>query len=209
MKAIILGATGLVGSKLLSKLIHDSHFTEVISFSRRPLDLTHPNLKQIVSPLKDFDHGQELFHEVDALFCCVGTTIKKAGSQKAFKTVDYDLPLMAAQVFKKHQGKHFLIITAVGSDPESPFFYNKTKGQLEEALKALNLNRLSLIKPSLLLGQRAESRFFEGLGQIIFPALNPFIPDRYKAVSAEDVAETLLQTALCQSFKNNIWVETF
>lgn len=209
MKAIILGATGLVGSKLLSKLIHDSHFTEIISFSRRPLDLTHPKLKQIVSPLKDFDHGQELFHEVDALFCCLGTTIKKAGSQKAFKAVDYDLPLMAAQVFKKNQGKHFLIITAVGSDPESPFFYNKTKGQLEQALKDLNLKRLSLIKPSLLLGERADSRFFEGLGQIIFPILNPLIPGKYKAVSAEDVAETLLQTSLSQSCKNDILVETF
>lgn len=208
MKALILGASGLVGGKLLEKLLQEDRFSEVISFSRRPLSSHHPKLKQVISNLDDLSKYESEFQNADTLFCCLGTTIKKARSKEAFKKVDYDIPLEAAILFKKMQGKHFLIITAIGSDASSPFFYNKIKGQLENTLKELNINRLSIIRPSILLGKRDESRFFEDIGQKIIPLLNPIIPEKYQGVKAEDVAEVLLNTSLGKNCKYAIDVET-
>jgi uncharacterized protein YbjT (DUF2867 family) len=208
MKAIVFGASGLVGGALLQQLLTEPRYLEVIIFVRRPLPFQHTKLKQIISSFENLDSYQDTFKQTDALFCCLGTTIHKAKTKENFKKIDYDLPLKLAKLFQIMEGKHFLIITAIGSNAQSPFFYNKTKGQLELALKSLNLKRLSIIRPSLLLGERPESRFFEGLGQKLFPFINPVISPKYRAVSATQVANTLIATSLGQACKSDIEVET-
>lgn len=208
MKAIILGASGLVGGELLKKLLEDNRFNEVIAFVRRPLPCSHSKLKQVQTELTQLSNYADLFSHIDTLFCCLGTTIKKAKSKEAFKQVDYTFPYEAAKIFKEKQGKHYLIVTAIGSDADSKILYNKVKGQLEHDLKELNLNRLSFIRPSLLLGERAESRFFEGLGQKLMPLVNTLLPEKYQAVRGEDVAKVLLQTSFGAACKSGIEVET-
>ena len=208
MKAIILGATGLVGNELLHKILNATEFNEVIIFVRHEIKLTHPKLKQIISNLTDLDEHQEQFQNIDTLFCALGTTIKKAKTKEAFKQVDYHFPLKAAQIFKENNGKHLVIITALGSDPDSSIFYNKTKGDLERDLKKLHLNKLSIVRPSLILGDRQEARFFEGLGQKTAPLFNIFLPKKYQAVKANTIAETMLNLALNQNVNSGIEVET-
>ena len=208
MKAIILGATGLVGNELLHKVLNATEFNEVVIFVRHEIKLTHPKLKQIISNLTDLDEHQEQFQNIDTLFCALGTTIKKAKTKEAFKQVDYHFPLKAAQIFKENNGKHLVIITALGSDPDSSIFYNKTKGDLERDLKKLHLNKLSIVRPSLILGDRQEARFFEGLGQKTAPLFNLFLPKKYQAVKANTIAETMLNLALNQNVNSGIEVET-
>ncbi len=208
MKAIILGASGLVGNELLQKLIASERFSEIVVFVRRPLDIKNHKIKQIISELDNLSNYENEFHNTDALFCCLGTTIKKAKSKENFKKVDYTYPLDAAKIFKQQNGKHFIVITALGSNSGSRFLYNKTKGELEDALKELNLNRLSIIRPSLLLGDRNEKRFLEDISKLIFPIVNLFIPEKYKPVQGSDVAEMMLQTSLGQSCPKEIEVET-
>lgn len=208
MKAIILGSTGLVGDALLKKLLNESRYSEIIAFVRRPLTITHPKLKQIITELTLLEKHSSLFENTDILFCCLGTTIKKAKSKTSFKQVDYEFPYMAAKIFKEKKGKHYLIVTAIGSDAQSSFFYNKVKGELEQDLKNLNLNRLSFIRPSLLFGARKEKRFLEEWGQKIVPIVNSLIPEKYKAVTGEEVANVLLQTSLGMAIQSGIEVET-
>jgi len=195
MKAVILGASGLVGSHLLQKLLDSPDFSEVVAFVRRPLILTHSKLKQVIDPLEEMEKHQAYFQTSDIVFCCLGTTIKKAKTKEAFRHVDFELPLKAAKLFSHH----FILITALGSKSSSPIYYNKVKGELEDELKKLNLKKLSIVRPSLLLGEREEKRLFEGLGQTLYPMINPLLPSKYKAVTANDVAETLIKIATSQA----------
>lgn len=207
MKAILLGATGLVGGHLLTKLLQEEKFTQVIIFVRREMDIKHPKLRQIISNLEDLESYPQEFSHAETLFCCLGTTIKKAGSEEAFKKVDYTYPLKTANFFKEQNGKHFIVITALGSNSESLFFYNKTKGDLEKELKKLNLPELSIVRPSLILGERKEARLMEDVSKLILPLVNPLIPPTYRAVEAEEIAETMLKLGVHGYCKNDIQVE--
>ena len=197
MKAIVLGSTGLVGGEVTRQLIMEDSIEEITLLNRRKGDFTHPKIKEIII---DFNHIadnpqiQEI--QADFLFCCLGTTIKKAQNKLAFRRVDHDIPLEFAQLFSQKNHKAFAVVSAAGSNPQSPFFYNQVKGELEAGLKSLPLNRLVIVRPSLLLGHREEKRPFEKLSQKVAPYLSPFLPKKYRPVKASLVAKTMVELAL-------------
>lgn len=188
--AWVFGGTGAVGRELLCLLAAESD-THTRAWSRRPFApaLTAP----LTECVTDFGHPQRWPDgPVDVAFCCLGTTIRKAGSKAAFVAVDETLVLAAAAHAKANGCQHFLVITAMGSNARSPFFYNQVKGRTEEALQALQFPRLTILRPSLLDGHRAEKRLGEDIGLIAARLLRPLIPLKYQAVSTAAVARCML-----------------
>ena len=190
----LLGATGLIGQHLLKLLLDDGDVRSLICVSRRPLDIQHDKLTTIITPLDQLQTQPEAF-QCDQLICCLGSTIKTAGSKGAFRQVDYDFVISAAQLAKQ-QGAHYMqVVSAVGADSHSPFFYNKVKGEMENALQALGFTGLHIIRPSLLLGERSERRLAEDLSKPFTRALSPLLIGhlkRYQPIQGIDVARKML-----------------
>jgi uncharacterized protein YbjT (DUF2867 family) len=164
----ILGASGLVGRALITSLLAEPAYAEIHLLVRRPLaDLpADPRLQQHPFDPNTPDDWQHLLR-VDTVFCCLGTTIKIAGSQAAFRAVDHELVLTAAKRAKQMGAQHFLVISALGANAQSRVFYNRIKGEMEADLQALQLPRLSIFRPSLLAGARSEIRLGEKLGLLL------------------------------------------
>lgn len=216
MKTLILGATGLVGGILLKKQLEDAAFQEVSVLVRRPLN---PSDFQNNSKLRvhqgGFDELDKLasdsdLFDCDAIFCCLGSTIKKAGSKDEFKKIDYSYPLKAAKLLKeKNPNASFYLISAMGADPQSKIFYNQVKGEIEEELKKLNLKKLAIFRPSLILGQRSESRPAEALGQILAKAIDPLLSllvPQYAGVDAEKIADAMILSSKDQKLGNSLFL---
>jgi uncharacterized protein YbjT (DUF2867 family) len=195
--ALLAGASGLVGTELLHILLESPHYEEVKILVRKRIEIHHPNLEQILIDFNRLENYEEHFH-VNDVYCCLGTTIKKAGSQAAFRKVDYEFPLKIAELAKTHEAENFLIITALGADPKSNVFYSRTKGQVEIELKKLGLRALHIFQPSLLLGDRQEFRFGEKLAIFLSPLFSLLLfgkLKKYKPVSARRVAYAMYQAA--------------
>lgn len=192
--ALLLGATGLIGGELLELLLHDDRYAKLVAFSRRELPLTHPKLVVEIIDFREMAAHADKFAG-DDLFCCLGTTMKKAGSEEAFRFVDYEIPMEAAKLAQAQGLKHYLIITAMGADVDSFFFYNRVKGEIERDLEALGLPRLSILQPGLLLGDRNEQRFGESIAQQVSKVFSPLLPANYKPISGRSVARAMLNIA--------------
>lgn len=192
--AVIAGTTGLVGNLLLDLLLNDEHYARVIALSRKPLDRQHPKLQNLVV---DFDRLEEYAAQLraDDVFCCLGTTIRQAGSQAAFRKVDFDYPLNLARVTKEQGAKQYLLVTALGSDKTSSIFYNRVKGEVQEAIGLVGFNSYHIFQPSMLLGDRKESRTGEGVGKAVMTSLDFLIPKKYKAIDAVKVARGMVAVA--------------
>ncbi|OJT18409.1 nucleoside-diphosphate sugar epimerase [Archangium sp. Cb G35] len=192
--ALVTGASGLVGGFLLDALLEDPRYREVHSLGRRPLPKQHPKLAQHTV---DFARlGSETLPPAQDAFCCLGTTIKKAGSQEAFRAVDHDAVLAFASAAKKAGVQRFLVVTALGADARSRVFYNRVKGETEEALKGMGFESLVILQPSLLLGDRAESRPGEHVAivasRVLAPLLRPFAS---RPIEARTVARAMVTLA--------------
>lgn len=193
MKAIIVGSTGLVGSSLVTQLDNDNAFTDIRALVRKKSGHSYKKVEEMEV---DFNNlPEDVFVEADIVFCCLGTTIKKAGSQEAFRKVDFEYPLETAKMAKAKGVKGFAIVTAMGSDASSTVFYNRVKGEIENALTDLHFDRLGIFRPSLLLGERSETRIGERVGQIVMNFLGFLIPKNYKAIHAKKVATAMLKFA--------------
>jgi uncharacterized protein YbjT (DUF2867 family) len=189
---ILVGATGLVGAECLKLLLADGAFARVVVLARRPLEgvAASPKLAAHVVDFEHLDAHADLF-TADQLICCLGTTISKAGSKERFRAVDYGLPLALAKLGAERGVRHFLLVSALGADARSRVFYNRVKGELEDALAALPLRSLSIVRPSLLLGERREFRVGERIAQrVAF-----LMPGKYAAIRAGDVAAALVRLA--------------
>ncbi|TND03423.1 MAG: semialdehyde dehydrogenase family protein [Bacteroidetes bacterium] len=193
-KALIFGATGLIGNYLVDLLLADARYSEVVVFARRKLDKKHPKLQQHIVDFMDPD-AFGLMVEGDELFCCLGTTIRTAGSQDAFRKVDYDLPVWLADMAKINGIKAMLVVSSLGADKSSRNFYLRTKGEMEEKVAAAGIPKTVFARPSMLLGPRAESRTGEFIGKIFMRTFAFLIPARYKAIHAETVARALIVAA--------------
>lgn len=192
-KAIIAGASGLVGSHLLEALLSSSQYVSVTALQRRPLDIQHPLLTQTIV---DFDKLDETsFPQVDDVFCCLGTTIKVAGSKAAFHRVDFTYVHEVARQALNAGAKQFLLVTSMGADPHSPFFYIRVKGEIEAALKQLNYPSASVFRPSFLSGTRQPPRPLETLGGSLLESVGFLMPRKYRAVPARAVALAMLDQA--------------
>lgn len=192
--AVIAGATGLIGNQLLQLLLNDPEYHLVKAFTRSPLELKHSKLQNIVA---DFDRLRELRAQLsgDAVFCCLGTTMKKAGSKEAFKKVDYMYPLELATTTHHHGAQQFLLVSALGADKNASIYYNKIKGEVEEAIGKVGFRSYHIMRPSLLLGPRDESRPGEDAAKFFYKAFGFLIPEKYKAVDAAKVARAMLRLA--------------
>ena len=161
--ALIAGASGLTGGYLLNLLLESPEYSSVIAYVRKSSGLTHPKLKEIVV---DWETLQEPVAAED-IFCCLGTTIKKAGSQEAFRRVDYNYPLQLAQLQYRGGSQQFLLVSAMGADAKSSIFYSRVKGELENALQSIGYKSLHIFRPSFIAGPRKESRTGEKIGLAI------------------------------------------
>ncbi len=188
MKVLLLGATGLVGNECLQLLLAEKRISEIRVFSRSPISQTDNKITSVVAPFDEMKNHSSFF-AVDAMLCALGTTIKQAGSQDAFRVVDYEYPLSAAQIGKQNGVKHFLLVSALGANAHSTVFYNRIKGETENAIINLSFEQTTIIRPSLLLGNRKEFR----LGEKIAQFFTPFIPKKYKPVQASSVAQALVK----------------
>lgn len=192
----LFGATGLVGGECLRLLLEDPDFSRVVTFTRRALS---PHLRGIAGRSKleehviDFDrlelHAQEL--AVDQIICALGTTIRKAASQQEFRKVDFDYPLAIARIALAQGSHHFLLVSALGANARARIFYSRVKGELEAAILALPFRGHTILRPSLLLGQRAEFR----LGEKIAEHLAFLMPRKYKPVPAVAAAQAAVTSA--------------
>ncbi|CAN7562665.1 NAD-dependent epimerase/dehydratase family protein [Rossellomorea sp. LjRoot5] len=195
--ALIAGATGLVGSHLSEILLKSPEYIKVISFVRRESGMKHEKLdERIIS----FDGMKLLPHEeIDDVFCCLGTTIKKAGTKHAFKKVDYEYPIQLGKLGKEHGARQYLVISSIGAKPESPFFYSQVKWNLEKELKELHYPSLHIFRPSLLLGERQEFRLGEKAGEIFSRAVRPVMVGRlkrYRSIPGKQVAYGMYRAAI-------------
>lgn len=205
--ALVVGASSLVGKELVNLLIASYDYEKIIVWVRKPLGIRHSKLqeRQINFDLLD---TSELDESVDHLYCCLGTTIKKAGTQEAFKTVDFGYPLILAEKAKKAYVPQFIVISAMGASANSTSFFSRTKGEMEAALLALNLPGLHIVRPSLLLGKRKEFRMGEQLA-ILLTSLIPFLFiggfKKYKPIPAKAVAYAMYRVANWDITGNHIY----
>ena len=192
--ALVAGASGLIGRKLVQKLIDSDQYRLIYILSRKNSWLVNEKVREFVI---DFEQINQLkFDEpIDDLFCTLGTTIKQAGSRDNFKKVDYEYIIEFAKLGKSIGAAKFLVISAMGANSKSSVFYNQVKGMTEEALKSIGFSRLVILRPSLLLGERPEPRFGEQIASFFMKAVNFLIPDKYKAIRAEKVADNMLRMA--------------
>ncbi len=189
---LLAGSTGLVGRECLRRLSADPDVDEVRALTRRPLAEAErlPRVTEVLVDFENLDRTPSLLG-VHQVICALGSTIRKAGSRDAFRRVDYDYPLRLAHLALGHGATHFLLVSAVGADPRSWVFYSRVKGELEAAILALGFRSVTIARPSLLLGERAEFR----LGEEIARRLAFLTPGRYKPVAAWQVAEALVRAA--------------
>ena len=189
--AIVAGATGLVGGECLSRLLADDRYDRVLVVSRRALELRHDKLRAIVV---EFDRLGELGRQLrgDHVFCALGTTIRKAGSQARFREVDLEYPLRLAELTLANGARHFSVVSALGASRTSPFFYSRVKGEMEEGLRQMDWPSLAILRPSVIVGERAESRPLERLGGLLLRVA----PATWRPVAAGSIASTMIATAL-------------
>ena len=196
--ALVIGSSGLIGSHLVIQLLSNPNFDKVIVFNRRPCLILHPKIEEHLIDFNDLK-PIEPFVKGDVMFCTMGTTIKKAGSKEAFRLVDVVYPEQFAQMALSNQVKQFLLISSLGADLESTNFYLKTKGEIETFLQQSAFNSVSILRPSLLLGDRKEFRLGEKLATYILPVLSLFLIGpfkKYKAIEAKTVAKAMVNIAL-------------
>lgn len=201
VSVLLVGATGLVGQQALRRLLADPAVGEVKALVRR--DLTVAQLLGVYGPdqvgiqklrvcVANFDRLQAHadWFKVDWVFCALGTTIKHAGSRAAFRRVDFDCAAQIAQLAKSQGAQRFMLVSALGADARSRVFYSRVKGELEEAIKAMGYDHVSVARPSILAGERGDFR----LGERIALKLGFLMPERYKPVSAWRVAARLIDS---------------
>ena len=193
--ALLAGATGLVGSHILQRLLADSAWTRVVTIGRRLIPQRHDKLEQRIV---DFDSLTDLPH-VDDVFCCLGTTIKKAASQEAFRRVDHDYGIALAQAGLRAGATQFLLVSAIGADPAARVFYSRVKGETEADVRKLRYPATQIFRPSLLLGERAEFRLGERIAMKTAPLLSWLLLGRlrrYRPIHADVVARAMTRIAL-------------
>jgi uncharacterized protein YbjT (DUF2867 family) len=194
-KALILGATGLVGSELLQQLLNDDYFSQVVVLTRRSIGITHPKLKEEII---DFDKPESWQDKVkgDVLFSAFGTTIKTAGSKAAQWKIDYTYQYQMAMAARTNGVPAMVLVSSAGASPNSRIFYSRMKGELDRDIKALGFERFTILKPSILAGNRKEKRAGESVGLVLGKLIGiiPYLI-RYRAIPASVVAKAMVNAS--------------
>lgn len=190
--ALVVGASGLIGKHLTNKLLASNYYLKVKVIVRKPLNIIHPKLEQLVM---DFDNLDASKIVADDIFCCLGTTMKQAGSKDAFYKVDFTYPLNFAKAGLANGAKQFLLVSSMGADEKSMVYYSRVKGKVEKALSDLRYPTLIILRPSMLAGERENPRMGEKIGKVFMDFFSPLIPNNFKVISGEKVAQAMLNLA--------------
>ena len=193
-KLLLVGATGLVGRHVLAQALADPRVGAVTAPARRALP-PHPKL---VCPHVDFDHLPEAadWWRVDAVICALGTTLRAAGSESAFRRVDHDYPLAVARLARAAGTPAYVLNSAIGADAASRFFYNRTKGELEQALRGERFESLTFVRPGVIGGHREEFRLGERAMVMALGLLGPLLPRQWRVNPAPHIAREMLDAAM-------------
>jgi uncharacterized protein YbjT (DUF2867 family) len=193
LRLIILGSTGLVGRYLLDLALANPDVSQIVAPVRRAI----PAQEKLFAPVVDFDCLPDApWWQADAIVCALGTTMRKAGSQQAFRRIDHDYPLLVARLGKQNGVNVFVLNSALGANAQSLFFYNRVKGETERDLQALGFGSLTFVRPGLIGGMREERRPVERMLQILFGAIGPVLPPQYRINPAQKIAQAMLDAAL-------------
>lgn len=195
--ALVVGATGLVGSCLLSLLLEDDFYTKVKVLARRKPETDHPKMEVIIHDFQDLQSIATCLKS-DDVYCCLGTTRKKAGSKETFYKVDFHYPLEIAKITHQQGAVHFFLISSIGADVKSKIFYSRVKGEIEVAVSTIPFQSINIFRPSLLVGNRKEKRIGESMAKwlsylLIFLFVGPF--KKYRPIHAQTVAQGMLKIA--------------
>lgn len=198
--AVILGATGMVGGLLLQQLLQNDQFSSVRILVRKPVDIWHPRLEVKQVQFDDAESFKDGIGKGDSIFCCVGTTQKKVKNDKtAYRKVDYDIPVTAAQMAVNNGFSKYLLVSAIGANPNSANFYLQLKGSVEEDISSLPFESIHIFRPSLLMGYRKEKRTGEKFAQVVMPAISWAMIGplrKYRPITGEKVAKAMMKAAL-------------
>jgi len=195
--ALIAGASGLVGGHCLDLLLKDESYHGVVALVRKKLPLEHPKLRQEIVDYERLTEYADRF-AVDDIYCCLGSTIAVAGSQEAFYRIDHDYPLTLARMGADAGAGQFLLITGMGASPDSRFFYNRVKGELERDIRELAIPAVQFFHPSLLLGRRHDVRRGERVSAFFMKLFEPLMVGslrKYRAIESRDVARAMVIVA--------------
>jgi uncharacterized protein YbjT (DUF2867 family) len=203
--ALVIGATGLVGSELVNLLLADDRFEKVVVFVRRSTGRPHAKLEEHLVNFDAIDTWKPLLTG-DVLFSTLGTTLKQAGSKDAQYKIDFTYQYEVAKAAAENGVKQYVLISSAGASPQSRIFYSRMKGELEQAVKQLSFSHIHILQPGILQGDRKESRPGEGIGLAIASALR-FIPGlkKYRPVPAKTVAQAMVNAAFRQQQKKETW----
>lgn len=197
-KAILVGASGSIGRSLLQDLLNDIHYTEVLVLVRKKLTIQHPKLNQLVI---DFDRLSTFAADIkgNAVFCCLGTTKSQTPDQQQYRQIDYQYPLDVARIALKNGAESYHLVSAMGADETSSFFYNRTKGEVERDLKAIPFKSIHIYRPSLLDGERSQKRFGESMMNKLMHIINPLLVGKwrkYRSIKVGAVAKVMVAQSL-------------
>ena len=192
--ALVLGATGVTGTAVVMQLLQDYRYERIVVLSRTPLPFTHYKIEEHIVDLLQLKHHEELF-VADDVFCCVGTTAAKTPNREHYKAVDYGIPVAAAKLALAKEIRNFVVVSSLGANASSSVFYSKLKGEMEEAVLALGLRNTYVMQPSLISGNRKESRPGERFAKLVmnkgsFLFLGPL--KKYKPVAPEAIAKAMI-----------------
>lgn len=194
MKALVLGATGLVGNEIVNRLISNDRYTQIVTFGRRKLDTSHPKLTQHVVDFAQPENWKGLVTG-DVLYSALGTTLKAAGSKEAQYKIDHDYQLMVAEIASHNNVDTYVLISSVNADPHSKFFYLRMKGELEVHLKKLSFKSVNFLRPGPLEGQRTNPRTSEVLSLKILNGLKFLVPVNMRPIGADFLSRRCLEIA--------------
>jgi uncharacterized protein YbjT (DUF2867 family) len=195
--ALLAGATGLIGSALLPLLLASDRYAKVIVVGRRPVAIQHPKLTQVVVDLGQLE-AERLRLIADDVYCCLGTTIRQAGSREAFYKVDFLYVVQLAALTAANFAAQFLVVSSLGADVNGRFYYSRVKGEMEEAVRQAPFRAIHIFRPSLLLGERAQPRLGERLSAAVLALARPLLRGswgKYRPVAAATVAQAMLRAA--------------
>lgn len=195
--AVVLGSTGLIGNELVKHLVDHDAYQRIKLIGRRKPEIQDPKIEFIEVNMEQLDQDPQLF-QGDDVFCCLGTTMKNAGSKEAFRKVDFDMVVNAAKSAQMHANQ-FLVISSIGANAQSGNFYLRVKGEMEKAVLATTTSAIHILRPSILFGDRKEKRFGEKVGIFFMKILGPLLfgsLQKYKGIHAETVAKAMIKYAL-------------
>lgn len=195
--AIVLGATGLTGGELVALLLSDSRYSVIKLFSRSSLKIENPKIQEYLGDMLQLNSFVSEFTG-DEVFCCIGTTKSKTPNKKVYRDIDYGIPVCAAELSQRNKIKTFIVISALGANVRSNIFYNRTKGEMEDAILALRLPKTHILQPSLIAGKRKEKR----IGEWVFKQLMRFANlvlvgplEKYRSIGPDTIAKSMVWLA--------------